>query len=497
MSKDIIVIGAGFAGLSAACFLAKAGYAVTVLEKNDGPGGRARMFEQDGFRFDMGPSWYWMPDVFEDFFAQFGKKPSDYYDLVRLDPSYRIFFGQDNVMDVPAGTAAITTLFETIEPGSTRNLEIFLSEARQKYEISMGEFVFRPSLSIKEFFDVRILKALKKLQVFTSLSAHVRRLFRDERLIKLLEFPVLFLGATPENTPAMYSMMNYADIALGTWYPKGGMVRIVEAQVALAKSLGVRFEFNSEVKKINTADGEATGVVLQDGRLYPADVVVAGADYHHAEQDLLKEQDRRYSETYWDNRVMAPSCLIYYLGVNKPVNNLLHHNLFFDRDFNQHAHDIYEKPGWPGDPLFYVCAASKTDETIAPAGHENLFVLIPIAPGLTDDPAIREKYYNMVMDRMEALTGEKVRESVVFRRDYGPKDFILDYHAYKGNAYGLANTLLQTAILKPQITNPKVKNLYYTGQLTVPGPGVPPALISGRIVADQIILKNNKTRKIG
>jgi phytoene desaturase len=275
------------------------------------------------------------------------------------------------------------------------------------------------------------------------------------------------------------------------------MVRIVEAQVALAKSLGVRFEFNSEVKKINTADGEATGVVLQDGRLYPADVVVAGADYHHAEQDLLKEQDRRYSETYWDNRVMAPSCLIYYLGVNKPVNNLLHHNLFFDRDFKQHAHDIYEKPGWPGDPLFYVCAASKTDETIAPAGHENLFVLIPIAPGLTDDPAIREKYYNMVMDRMEALTGEKVRESVVFRRDYGPKDFILDYHAYKGNAYGLANTLLQTAILKPQITNPKVKNLYYTGQLTVPGPGVPPALISGRIVADQIILKNNKTRKIG
>jgi phytoene desaturase len=490
MSKQVIVIGAGFAGLSAACFLAKAGYKVTVLEKNDRPGGRARMYEADGFRFDMGPSWYWMPDVFEEFFAQFGKKPADFYDLVRLDPSYRVFFGKDDSVDVPAGPDAIARLFESIEPGSAANLDRFLLEARQKYEISMGEFVYRPSLSITEFIDFRILKALKKLQIFTSLSSHVRKLFRHEKLIKLLEFPVLFLGAAPDKTPAMYSMMNYADMALGTWYPMGGMVHIVDAQVAVAKSLGVQFEFSAEVRKINTEQGKATGVTLLDGSLRAADVVVAGADYRHAEQDLLDQADRRYTEKYWDERVLAPSCLIYYLGVEGKVQNLLHHNLFFDRDFTQHARDIYEKPEWPADPLFYVCAASKTDPTIAPEGCENLFVLIPIAPGLEDGPEVREQYFQMVMDRIDLLTGEKVRPRVIYRRDYGPTDFIRDYHAFKGNAYGLANTLRQTAILKPSINSPKVSNLYYTGQLTVPGPGVPPSLISGRIVADQIILKH-------
>lgn len=486
MSKKVIVIGSGFAGLAAATNLAKAGYAVTILEKNATPGGRARQFATDGFVFDMGPSWYWMPDVFEQYFANFGKKPSDYYDLVRLDPSYSIFFGKDDVMQVPANMDALEAMFERLEPGSSANLRKFLAEAAYKYKVGMQEFVHKPSLSILEFADWRILSSMFRLQMFQSISSHIRKLFKNEQLIQFLEFPVLFLGAPPEKTPAMYSLMNYADMTLGTWYPMGGMYKIIEGMVQLAQEMGVKILLNEEVKSIYVPNGHATKVVTQNAE-YEADVVVGGADYHHVEQHLLKEENRDYTEAYWDKRVMAPSSLLFYLGINKKIENIYHHNLFFDADFTQHAVEIYEQPQWPNKPLFYVCAPSVTDPTVAPVDCENLFVLIPVAPNLEDTESTREHYFNLVMDRFENLIGQDIRNHIIYKRSFAHQDFEQDYHAYKGNAYGLANTLLQTAFLKPRLRSKKVKNLFYTGQLTTPGPGMPPSLISGQVVAKEII----------
>lgn len=481
--KKVIVIGSGFAGLSAASCLAKEGFEVTVLEKNDCLGGRARMFKTDGFVFDMGPSWYWMPDVFEDFFALFGKKVSDYYDLVRLDPSYQVIFGQNDAVDIPAGMTELENLFEKIEPGSTANLRKFLSEAKYKYEVGMGEFVHKPSHSIWEFADMRVLASLVRLQMFTPISRHVRKLFKHEKLIQLLEFPVLFLGATPQKTPALYSLMNYADMALGTWYPMGGMFKIVEGMASLARELGVEIKHSQEVVHIETSNGKAIAAVTADGTRYTADAFVGSADYHHIETKLLDNSSRNYPDTYWDKRVMAPSCLLWYVGVNKRIEGLKHHNLFFDEDFGLHSEEIYTTPKWPTRPLFYASAPSVTDPSVAPPGCENLFLLIPVAPGLEDTPEVRERYFEVVMDRLERHTGQSIRPHIVYQRSYAHADFVQDYHAYRGNAYGLANTLLQTAFLKPRMKNRKLSNLWYTGQLTVPGPGVPPSLISGQVVA--------------
>ncbi|UII32354.1 phytoene desaturase family protein [Fulvivirga ulvae] len=484
--KNIAIIGAGFAGLSAACCLAKAGCSVTVYEKNESPGGRARKFKADGFTFDMGPSWYWMPDVFEKFFNRFGKSISDYYELIRLDPSYKVLFSKNDIVNIPAKPDDIYALFDKLEPGSSNQLKVFLEEAAYKYEVGINDLVYKPGRSVTEFIDMRLLTGVFKLHVFQSIATYIRKYFKDPRLIQLLEFPVLFLGAMPSKTPALYSLMNYADIALGTWYPKGGMFKIVEAMVSLAESLGAKFQYNSPVSSLVMKGSKIKSLVV-NGREHDYDFVVAGADYHHIEQSLLPENFRKYDEKYWDKRDMAPSSLIFYLGINKKIKNLLHHNLFFDEEFEQHAKDIYTDPKWPQKPLFYVCAASKTDDGCAPEGMENVFILIPVAPGLEDIEEIRERYYNLTIARMESLTGESIKDHVIYKRSYAHSNFIEDYHAFKGNAYGLANTLKQTAILKPSINNRKVQNLFYTGQLTVPGPGVPPSIISGQVVAGEII----------
>jgi phytoene desaturase len=480
--KHIIIIGAGFAGLSAACVLAKEGFMVTILEKNDQPGGRARVWEKDGFRFDMGPSWYWMPDVFENFFVLFNKKPSDYYQLERLDPGYRIYYGPNDVMDIPADMQALEALFEQTEPGSSKGLQEFLKQAAYKYKVGMGEYVFRPSHSITEFIDLNLIKKSLSMQLLSSMSKHVRGYFKNSRLIKLLEFPVLFLGATPQNTPAMYSMMNYADLALGTWYPQGGMNEIVKAMVSLAEELGVDIRLNTEVNKIDVKDKLVRNINTSNG-IFNADFVIAGADYEHVDQHLLDKPYQNYTPQYWDKRTMSPSSLLFYIGTNKKVPGIKHHNLFFDEDFELHAKEIYTSPQWPTSPLFYVSCTSKTDASVAPEGGENLFFLMPIAPGLHDDETIREKYFDLMLDRFKHITGQDIRDAIVVKRSYALNDFKADYHSFKGNAYGLANTLAQTAFFKPAMRARHIKNMLYTGQLTVPGPGVPPAIISGQMAA--------------
>ncbi|MBL7825987.1 MAG: phytoene desaturase [Saprospiraceae bacterium] len=486
-NKRVVVIGSGFAGLSAACNLAKEGFEVTILEKNSVPGGRARKFEAQGFMFDMGPSWYWMPDVFEAFFEKFGKKVSDYYGLHRLDPSYQVIFSKGDKLKMPASMPALEAMFESIEAGSSMNLRKFLKEAAYKYQVGMGVFVRKPSKSIMEFVDWRVISSLFRLDMFKPMSKHVRSLFKDERLRKILEFPVLFLGATPEKTPALYSLMNHADLSLGTWYPMGGMYQIVDAMVQLAIELGVKIELNQEVVQVDSEAGVATKATTSDGTTYQADFFVGAADYHHIETSLLKTTDKNYSDQYWEGRTMAPSCLLWYLGINKKLEGLLHHNLFFDEDLKQHATEIYEQPKWPEKPLFYVCAPSVTDASVAPEGSENLFVLMPVAPGLKDTSEVRARYFNLIMDRLEKLTNQSIRTHIVFQRSYAHADFVADYHAFKGNAYGLANTLMQTAFLKPSLKNKRLRNFWYTGQLTVPGPGVPPAIISGQVVAEEIL----------
>lgn len=494
--SNVSVIGSGISGLSAACYIAANGHDVSVFEKNNTIGGRARQYSEAGFVFDMGPSWYWMPDVFENFFSGLGKSTKDYYDLVQLDPGFRMYFGKDDTIEIPANIISLYGVFETIEKGSSKNLKEYLAQARFKYEEGMLKLAFKPSLSFTEYTDPMMLYKAFSLDMFSSVSKHVRKYFKNERLIALMEFPVLFLGAMPWQIPALYSMMNYAALELGTWYPMGGMYKIIEGMYNLATSFGVKFYTSCEVNNIKVSNRKAVSISTRMGD-YTNDVVVGACDYQHLEQKLLGIEHRNYDEKYWGKKTFAPSCLIFYLGVNKKIENIVHHNLFFDTDLTAHAKDIYELPKWPEAPLFYVCCPSKTDTSVAPEGHENLFVLMPIAAGLNDDLAKHEHYYELMMDRMEKITGSQIRQHVIYKRAYSVDNFITDYHAYKGNAYGLANTLRQTAFLKPTMKNKKIDNLFYAGQLTVPGPGLPPSLMSGQIAATLTMkyLEKNERKK--
>ena len=490
MTKKAVVIGAGFAGLSSACYLAKLGYKVTVFEKNQEIGGRARKLHREGFTFDLGPSWYWMPDVFEKAFNDLGRSTSDFYKLERLSPSYKVIFEDNSQLNVPDNLDAFYELFESIEVGSSKRLKKFLKDAKYKYEVGINEMVQKPGLSILEFMNPKLLIDAFRLNVFQDFHSYIRKYFKNPKLLKLLEFPILFLGALPKNTPALYSLMNYADIVLGTWYPIGGMSKVVDAFVEIANDLGVEFKVDHSVNSFNTEDSKIKSINTNHGT-YEADFVVGSADYEHLDQKVTEEKLRSYKPKYWKSRKLAPSALIYYIAVDKKLPNLEHHNLFFDEDFERHSNEIYTSNEWPKAPLLYVSVTSKTDNTVAPEGKENIVVLIPVSTELEDSEKIREKYFNYAIDKLEKHSGTQVREHVLFKESYANSNFKTDYNSFKGNAYGLANTLDQTAILKPRMKSKKIKNLFFTGQLTVPGPGVPPSIISGEVVS-KVIKKSIK-----
>lgn len=487
MKKTIHIIGSGFSSLAASCYLAKAGYKVIILEKNQTAGGRARQLIKDGFTFDIGPTWYWMPDVFEKFFADFGKKPSDYYELEKLNPAYQVYFDTQDSITISGRLEEIYEIFEAEEKGSSVHLKSFLKSAAYNYDVSINDLVYNPGVSPLEL--VTPVTIGKITQFFSSIRKEVRRKIKSKKLIQILEFPVLFLGAKPSNTPAFYNFMNYADFVLGTWHPKGGMYKVIEALLSLSQSLGVEFRTNINVQEIKVNElGEAIGL-MANGNFIASNIVLSGADYHHTET-LLPQKYRQYSEQYWDKKVFAPSSLLFYVAFDKKLKNVSHHTLFFDTDFDVHAASIYDTPSWPKDPMFYASFPSITEDSFAPTNKEAATFLIPIAPGIEDTAELREKYFDLIINRLEKLTQQSVKESIIFKESFCVNDFVEDYNSYKGNAYGLANILTQTAFLRPKIKSKKVKNLFFTGQLTVPGPGVPPSLISGKIASD-LILKHH------
>lgn len=485
MKKSCVVIGSGFSSLSAACYLAKNGWNVSIFEKNESVGGRASQFVKDGFTFDMGPSWYWMPDIFDKFFADFNKQTSDYYQLDKLSPAYKIFFS-DDVITIGDSMSKICDEFERIEPGSSKALKKFIDKAQENYDIAINKVVLRPGLSPLELVTKETI--LKIDQFFKTISSQVRKSFKNPKLVSTLEFPVLFLGAKPSNTPSFYNFMNFADFGLGTWHPKGGMYEVIKAMKNLAEELGVFINTNATVEQIHVTNGKATGIIC-NGKVHHADKVLSGADYQHSES-LLEDKYQQYSKTYWEKKVFAPSSLLFYIGFNTKLKNVEHHNLFFDTDFELHAKEIYDKPQWPTNPLFYANFPSVTDGSMAPEGCETGFFLVPIATDLEDTEALRNQYFDLIMDRFEKRTGQDIRNNIIFKETFCVNDFIDRYNSYKGNAYGMANTLTQTAFLRPNLRSKKVGDLYFTGQLTVPGPGVPPALISGKLVSELIIKDN-------
>ena len=480
--KKIIVVGSGFSSLSVASYLAKEGHQVKIFEKNEMPGGRARQFKRDGFTFDIGPSWYWMPDVFDSYFEDFGKKVADYYKLEKLDPGYEVYFDNQESIKIGDTLEKIYAAFESEEAGSSIPLKRFIKKAADNYDIAIKDLVYRPGISPLELITPA---TIKKVGYFLStIKREVMKEFNNPRLAQILQFPVLFLGAKPSQTPAFYNFMNFADFGLGTWHPDKGMYSVVEGMGKLAKEIGVTFHLNETVEEITVENKKAVGII-SNGKKHIADVVISGADYHHSET-LLEPKYRAYSEAYWDKKTFAPSSLLFFIGMDKKVKNVSHHTLFFDVDFDAHAADIYDHPKWPKEPLFYANFPSITDASMAPVGKEACFLLIPIAPGLEDTEELRQKYFDIVIDRLETLTDQSIRESILFTESFCVNDFVEQYNSYKGNAYGMANTLLQTAFLRPKLKSKKVENLYFTGQLTVPGPGVPPSLISGKLVANLV-----------
>ena len=487
-NKSVIVIGAGLGGLSSACMLSKKGYDVTLLEKNDSVGGRARVFEKDGFVFDMGPSWYMMPEVFEHFFDLMDEKISDYFTLKKLSPSYRVFLKSDKShYDFFGDIDKNCKTFESIEPGSGAVLVKFLAKLKLQYSIAYNEFIFKNYNSVFDFLTWSVAKVGWKLPLLKKQQQIIESRFKSEILQKVLQYQMILLGTAPGDCPGIYSMMNYVDFGLGVWYPDGGIWKLPDAMEKIAIKNGVKILKNSSVEEIIVKNDTATGVMLTDKTILSADIVISNADIAYTDRHLLKPPYQQYSEKYWDSRMLAPSAFILYLGIDGKIPTLEHHNLVFSKDWNKGFDQIFRAPQWPEDPSFYVCAPTKSDPSVAPANCENLFVLVPIAPGLTYDEAFEKEYTEKILTELETYTGAAdIRKRILFQKTYSVKDFAADYNAYKGTALGLAHTLSQTALFRPNNIHKKINNLYFVGAGTNPGIGMPMCIISAELAYKRI-----------
>jgi len=481
----VVIIGAGFGGLSLAALLAKDGYAVQVLEKNDDVGGRAMVYSDQGHTFDMGPSWYLMPDVFETFFQRLGVDSDSLFSLVRLDPSYRIFFGPGDYLDISADLEANIDLFERVEAGAGEQLRSYLSKAAYEYDVAVNEFLYRNYLTVFDFFNKRTMTEGRKLHVFENLARYTKRYFASERLRKVLSYSMVFLGGSPSNTPALYSILSHVDFNLGVWYPMGGMGVVVQALRKIAEDNGAQVLTGQEVTAISVQGGKAVGVYAGE-EFFPADVVVANADYPHVELSLLPRHSRSYSERYWRTRTLAPSAFMLYLGFNRRLPGLEHHSLSFEYDWEEHFNSIFAKPNWPSRPSYYLACPSKTDPSVAPPGGETVVMLVPVASGLEDSDEVRERFTEQMLDYLEHLVGEELRSSITVCTPFSQRDFRATFNAYQGTALGLSHTLMQTAVFRPRHRSRRVSNLFYSGQYTHPGIGMPMTLIASTLVHEVI-----------
>ncbi|PSP54349.1 phytoene desaturase [Halobacteriales archaeon QS_1_67_19] len=496
--RSVVVVGSGFGGLSAACYLADAGADVTVVEQNDQLGGRASVLERDGFRFDMGPSWYLMPDVFERFFEHFDRHPEEYYGLDHLDPHYEIFFKDDDEVTISADREATKELFEEYEDGAGEALDAYLAEAEETYEIGMEHFVYTDRPRFRDYVDWDVVRHARGLTFLGSMQDHVADYFDHPKLRQIMQYTLVFLGGSPKNTPALYNLMSHVDFNLGVYYPEGGMGGVVDGIAEMGSELGVEYRTGSAVEAIRGTAGDfrveisEAGTASDGERRSPeqflrADFVVSDADYAHTEQELLAPEDRQYDADYWDSRTYAPSAFLLYLGVEGDVDPLEHHTLVLSTDWHEHFDQIFEDPAWPDDPAYYLCVPSETDETVAPEGHSNLFALVPIAPGLDDDPENRQQYRDFLLDDIAENTGVELRDRIVVEERFCVSDFAARYNAFEGSALGLAHTLRQTGPLRPGHRSSAVDGLYFTGSYTTPGIGVPMCLISGQHTADALL----------
>jgi phytoene desaturase len=486
--KKIVIVGSGFGGIAAAGLLARDGHNVTVIEKNEQPGGRASVWRKDGFTFDMGPSWYLMPDVFEKYFSEFNKKPEDYMKLIRLDPSYRVFFDKDDYVDISANIDKNLDLFERLESGAKEKMKEYLKLSKYEYDIAMKDFIYKDYRHLIDFIRPRLIVEGTKLHMFEKLDDFAQRYFKSEKIRKILEYTIVFLGGSPYDSPALYSLMSYVDFEMGVWFPVGGMGKLVEAMHMIAEEQGAKFVFNEPANRILIEKNKAKGVKTNK-ITYDSDIVIVNADYAWAELNLIEKRYRSYSEKYWEKRKIAPSAYLLFLGLDKQIKRFKHHNLYFHPNWDNHFYDIFKQPKWPKEFSYYVSCISKTDSKTAPKGCENVFVLVPVAPGLKDTDKTRERYYNQTIKHIEMLAGENLRDHIIVKRIFAHEDFLNRYNAFKGTALGLAHTLAQTAIFRPRHQSKKVKNLYYTGHYNHPGIGVPMVIISSQILAN--ILKSS------
>lgn len=481
----ISIIGGGISGLAAAALLARKGYTVTILEKNDQLGGRAMHFKAKGFTFDMGPSWYLMPDVFEKYFKIFKRKPQDYYILKKLNPQSRIFFSKKNIIDISISKKENLETFEKLEKGAGKKVSEYIDLAKKKYDIAINEFVYKNYDSIFDFFNKRMLVEGTKLDVFSGLDSYLQKFTKNEKIRQILGYSTVFLGASPYNAPALFSIMGHVDFNQGVYYIHGGINKLVEALEKLAIEKGVKIIKNSEVKEILISD-EKVYAIKTTKKTFKTDILISTADYAHTEIDLLEKEYQTYNKKYWNKKTLAPSAFVAYIGIKGKVKKLKHHNLFFSNNWENHFKQIFDNPSWPKKPSYYVCCPSKTDSTVAPKNTENIFILVPVAPGLKDSDKMRNNFFNMIIDDLEKQTSESLKKRIVYRKIVSQRDYIKLYNSFKGSALGLAHTLFQSAYFRPSNKSKKVQNLFYAGQYTQPGIGMPMCLISAELVEKRV-----------
>jgi phytoene desaturase len=486
--QHAVIIGGGLGGLSTAALLAHQGYNVSLYEAMPRLGGRANLIQEQGFRFDAGPSWYLMPDVFEHYFALFGKKPTDYFELDRLDPSYKIFFEDTGkTITITGDLERDLPKFEELEPGVTPRVREYLRRSEYQYKIALGQFVYKNYDSVFDFLTLQTAIQGSKLRVFEKMQKYVSRYFKTDAMQKIMQYTLVFLGSSPYNTPALYNIMSHVDFNMGVFFPRGGIYKLVEGLVKLGGEYGVEYHTNVPVQRIVTQSGKATGIILQDGTEVPADLVISNADIAFTERSLLPPEARTKPDSYWDKRILAPSGLVLYLGVQGKIDTLEHHNLLFSGDWGANFSQIFDKPQLPDDPSFYVSMTSKTDATTAPEGHENIFVLVPIAAGQEYTEEQLDAYTDKILVMMEQHMGvENLRQRIVYQKRYATADYERDFHTLGGSALGLAHTISQTAIFRPNNVSKKLNNMYYVGAGTNPGIGMPMTLVSAELLLKRL-----------